>query len=118
LHADRDLGVDHSDPELDRGVMRADKEQRRREREKDRREERDRRERERDDRDYDNDGNRELLSLKRKSGHRAVDAGTEPSHDADEKLDMHHISSASEDKSSLKSMSVNLTVFKLRCTIF
>ncbi|WJX87923.1 hypothetical protein P8452_70061 [Trifolium repens] len=104
LHADRDLGVDHSDPELDRGVMRADKEQRRREREKDRREERDRRERERDDRDYDNDGNRELLSLKRKSGHRAVDAGTEPSHDADEKLDMHHISSASEDKSSLKNM--------------
>jgi paired amphipathic helix protein Sin3a len=118
LHADRDLGVDHSDPELDRGVMRADKEQRRREREKDRREERDRRERERDDRDYDNDGNRERLSLKRKSGHRAVDAGTEPSHDADEKFDMHHISSASEDKSSLKSMSVNLTVFKLRCTIF
>ncbi|GAU46092.1 hypothetical protein TSUD_135240 [Trifolium subterraneum] len=100
LHADRDLGVDHSDPELDRGVMRADKEQRRREREKDRREERDRRER--DDRDYDNDGNRERLSNKRKSGHR--DPGTEPSHDADEKLDMHPISSASEDKSSLKSM--------------
>ncbi|CAI8608395.1 unnamed protein product [Vicia faba] len=77
LHADRDLSIDHPDPELDRGVMRADKEHRRREREKDRREERDRRERDRDDRDYDND---------------------------DEKLDMRPISSASEDKSSLKSM--------------
>ncbi|CAL5196996.1 unnamed protein product [Lathyrus oleraceus] len=104
LHADRDLSVDHTDPELDRGVMRADKEQRRREREKDRREERDRRERDRDDRDYDNDGSRERLSHKRKSGHRAIDPGTELLHDADEKLDMRPISSASEDKSSLKSM--------------
>lgn len=117
MHADRDLSVDHPDPELDRGVMRADKEQRRREREKDRREERDRRERDRDDRDYDNDGNRERLSHKRKSGHRAIDPSTELLHDADEKLDMRPNSSACEDKSSLKSMSVILILFKLRCTV-
>ncbi|XP_073227098.1 paired amphipathic helix protein Sin3-like 4 isoform X1 [Cicer arietinum] len=105
LHGDRDLSVNHPDPELDRGLMRPDKEQRRREREKDRREERDRRERERDDRDYDNnDGSRERLSHKGKSGHRAIDPGTEPLHDADEKFDMHPIASACEDKSSLKSM--------------
>lgn len=107
MHADRDLSVDHPDPELDRGVMRTDKEQRRREREKDRREERDRRERERDDRDYDNDGNLERLSHKKKSVHRATDPGTaEPLHDADEKLDLLPNSSTCEDKSSLKSMSI------------
>ncbi|KEH19930.1 paired amphipathic helix protein Sin3-like 3 isoform X2 [Medicago truncatula] len=105
LHADRDLSVDHPDPELDRGVMRTDKEQRRREREKDRREERDRRERERDDRDYDNDGNLERLPHKKKSVHRATDPGTaEPLHDADEKLDLLPNSSTCEDKSSLKSL--------------
>lgn len=119
MHGDRDLSVNHPDPELDRGLMRPDKEQRRREREKDRREERDRRERERDDRDYDNnDGSRERLSHKGKSGHRAIDPGTEPLHDADEKFDMHPIASACEDKSSLKSTSITSKLTELRCKIF
>ncbi|RDX80436.1 Paired amphipathic helix protein Sin3-like 4, partial [Mucuna pruriens] len=106
LHGDRDLSaVDHPDPELDRCLIRADKDQRRRgEKEKDRREERDRRQRERDDRDYDHDGSRENLSHKRKSSCRAEDSGAEPLHDTDENFGMHPISSACDDKSSLKSM--------------
>ncbi|XP_061344448.1 paired amphipathic helix protein Sin3-like 4 isoform X2 [Gastrolobium bilobum] len=109
-HGDRDLSVDHSDPELDRGLIRADKEQQRRgEKEKDRREERDRREQGRDDRDYDHDGSRERLSHKRKSGHRVEDSGAEPLHDADENFGMR--SSACEDKSSLKSMCSQVLAF-------
>ncbi|KAK7362067.1 hypothetical protein VNO77_04167 [Canavalia gladiata] len=104
-HGDRELGADHPDPEFDRYLMRADKDQRRRgEKEKDRREERDRRELERDDRDYDHDGSRERLFQKRKSGRRAEDSSAEPLHDTDENLDVRPIPSACDDKSSLKSM--------------
>nr|KYP33215.1 Paired amphipathic helix protein Sin3 [Cajanus cajan] len=104
-HGDRDLSADHPDPELDRFFIRADKDQRRRgEKEKDRREERDRRQRERDDRDYDHDGNRENLSHKQKSGCKAEDCGAETLHDTDENFGMHPISTACEDKSSVKSM--------------
>lgn len=106
-HGDRDLSVDHPDPEFDRGLMRADKEQRRRnEKEKDRKEERDRR-------DYDHDGSRERLSHKRKFGYRAEDHGAEPSHDAGANFGMHPISFACEDKSSLKSMSILSIINKL-----
>ncbi|KAK7386922.1 hypothetical protein VNO78_27297 [Psophocarpus tetragonolobus] len=104
-HGDRDLSADHPDPEFDRCLIRADKDQRRRnEKEKDNREERDRRQRERDDRDYDHDGSRENLSHKRKSGFRAEDSGADPLHETDENFGMHPISYACEDKSSLKSM--------------
>ncbi|KAG5091420.1 hypothetical protein JHK82_050198 [Glycine max] len=87
-HGDHDLGADHPDPELDRCLIRADKDQRRRD------------EKEKDSRDYDHDG----ISHKRKSGCRAEDSGAEPLHDTDENFGMHRISYACEDKSSLKSM--------------
>ncbi|KAK7317565.1 hypothetical protein RJT34_01912 [Clitoria ternatea] len=104
LHGDRDLSADYPDPELDRCLMRVEKDQRKRgEKEKDRKEERDRRERERDDKDYDHDGSRERLSHKRKSGCRTEDSG-EPLQDTDENFGMRPISSTCEDKSSLKSM--------------
>ncbi|KAL1355185.1 paired amphipathic helix protein Sin3-like 4 isoform X2 [Arachis hypogaea] len=80
-HGDRDLSVDRPDPDNDRGLMRAEKDQRRRlEKDKERREERDRRERDRDDRDYEHDGgrDRERFSHKRKSDRRAEDSGAEP----------------------------------------
>ncbi|KAK7252329.1 hypothetical protein RIF29_36192 [Crotalaria pallida] len=86
-HGDHDLSVDRPDPDHDRGLMRAEKEQRRRlEKEKDCREERDRRVRERDDRDNEHDGgrDRERFSHKRKSDHRAEDSGADPLLDADE----------------------------------
>ena len=103
-HGDRDLSVDHPDLELDGGLMRADKGQRRRVgKEKDCQEERDRSERERDDRDYDYDGTEDRLSHKQKSGCRAEDSGAKPLHDADENFGLYPMSSACEDKSSLKS---------------
>ncbi|XP_068462786.1 paired amphipathic helix protein Sin3-like 4 isoform X2 [Phaseolus vulgaris] len=102
---DRDFSADHPDPELDRCLVKADKDQRRRdEKEKESREEKDRRQRERDDRDYDHDASRENLSHKRKSACRAEDYGAEPLHDTDENFGMHPVSYACEDKSSLKSM--------------
>lgn len=110
-HGDRDISVDHPDPELDRGLTRADKEQRRRgEKEKDYREERDRRERERGDRDFDHDVSREHLSHKQKTSCKAEISGAEPLHDADENLGMRP--NACEDKSSLKSEHVNTFGFK------
>ncbi|KAH1239232.1 Paired amphipathic helix protein Sin3-like 3 [Glycine max] len=87
-HGDRDLSADHPDPELDRCLIRADKDQRRHD------------EKEKGSRDYDHDG----ISRKRKSGIRAEDSGAEPLHDTDENFGMHPISYACEDKSSLKSM--------------
>ncbi|XP_057419362.1 paired amphipathic helix protein Sin3-like 4 isoform X2 [Lotus japonicus] len=102
-HGDRDISVDHPDPELDRGLTRAEKEQRRRgEKEKDYREERDRRERERGDRDFDHDVSREHLSHKQKTSCKAEISGAEPLHDADENFGMRP--NACEDKSSLKNM--------------
>ncbi|CAJ1939998.1 unnamed protein product [Sphenostylis stenocarpa] len=106
-HGDRDLSVDHPDPELDRCLIKVEKDQRRRgEKEKESREEKDRRQRERDDRDYDHDGSRENLSHKRKSGCMAGDSSAEPLHDTDENFGMHPVSYAHEDKSSLKSAPV------------
>lgn len=107
-HGDRDLSVDRPDLDHDRGLMRAEKEQRRRvEKENERREERDRRERERDDRDYEHDGvrDRERFTLKRKSDHRAEDSGAEPLLSADENFVLRPMSSTCDDKNSLKSMS-------------
>ncbi|KAL1317335.1 paired amphipathic helix protein Sin3-like 4 isoform X2 [Arachis ipaensis] len=88
-HGDRDLSVDRPDPDNDRGLMRAEKDQRRRlEKDKERRE--DRRERDRDDRDYEHDGgrDRERFSHKRKSDRRAEDSGAEPLLD-DENIGMY-----------------------------
>ncbi|XP_019445511.1 PREDICTED: paired amphipathic helix protein Sin3-like 4 isoform X1 [Lupinus angustifolius] len=84
---DHDLSVHCPGPDHDRGLMRAEKEQRRRlEKERDRREDRDRRERERGDRDYEHDAgqDRERFSHKWKSNHMAEDFGAEPLLDADE----------------------------------
>ncbi|KAL2344258.1 hypothetical protein Fmac_005543 [Flemingia macrophylla] len=104
-HGDRDLNADHPDPEHDRFLIWTDKDQRRRgEKEKDRREDRDRRQREIDERNYDHDGSKENLSNKQKSGCKAEDCGAEPLHDTDENFGMLPISSACEDKSSMKSM--------------
>jgi len=101
---DRDFSADHPNPELDRCLIKADKDQRRRdEKEKESREEKDRRQRERDDRDYDHDGSRENLSHKRKSACRTEDSGAGPLHDTDENFGAHPVSYACEDKSSLKS---------------
>lgn len=105
-HGDRDPSVDRPDPDHDRGLLRADKEQRRRvEKEKDRGEDRDRRERERDDRDYEHDGgrDRERLSHKRKSDRKADESGAEPLLDADQNFGMRPMSSTCDDKNSLKS---------------
>ncbi|WVZ22204.1 hypothetical protein V8G54_000748 [Vigna mungo] len=102
---DHEFRADYPDPEHDRGLIKADKDQRRRgEKEKESREEKDRRQRERDDKDYDHDGSRENLSHKRKSACRAEDSGIEPMHDTDENYGMHPVSYACDDKSSLKSM--------------
>ena len=104
-HGDRDLSVDCPDPELDGGLMSADKEQRRHvEKEKDRRQERDR---ERDDRDYNYDATQDRLSHKQKSGRRAEGAGAERLHDADGNFGVPPLSFACEDKSSLESKFVN-----------
>ncbi|XVE84974.1 hypothetical protein DITRI_Ditri17bG0054700 [Diplodiscus trichospermus] len=62
-HADRDLSVEHPDPDHDRVMMKAEKEQRRRgENGRDKREDRDRRDQEQDDRDFENDSNRDFNS--------------------------------------------------------
>ncbi|CAL0311940.1 unnamed protein product [Lupinus luteus] len=86
-NGNHDLSVHCPGPDHDRGLMRAEKEQRRRlEKEKDRREDRGRRERERGDRDYEHDAgqDRERFSHKWKSNHMAEDFGAEPLLDADE----------------------------------
>ncbi|KAF7809233.1 paired amphipathic helix protein Sin3-like 4 isoform X1 [Senna tora] len=109
---DHDLSVDPPDPDNDRVLTKAEKEQRRRvEKEKDLREERDRREREQDDRNYGHDGSRDFSMQrflhKRKSGRRTEDAGAEPLHqagDSDENFSMRPMSSTCDDKSSVKSM--------------
>lgn len=60
-HADRDLNVEHPDPDHDRVMMKGEKEQRRLgEKERDKSEDRDRRDREQDDRDFENDGSRDF----------------------------------------------------------
>ncbi|KAE9613429.1 putative transcription regulator Others family [Lupinus albus] len=103
-HGDRDPNVDRSDLDHDRGLMRAEKEQRRRvEKENDRREERDKRERV--DRDYEHDPgrDRERFSHKRRSDHRDEDSGAEPLLAADEIFGLHPMSSTYDDKNSLKS---------------
>lgn len=66
-HADRDLGVDHPDPEHDRKRRRCEKE-------KDRKEDRDRRDRERDEKDLEHDS-RDLDNgqRRRKPSSRRVD---------------------------------------------
>ncbi|KAL1355186.1 paired amphipathic helix protein Sin3-like 4 isoform X1 [Arachis hypogaea] len=105
-HGDRDLSVDRPDPDNDRGLMRAEKDQRRRlEKDKERREERDRRERDRDDRDYEHDGgrDRERFSHKRKSDRRAEDSGAEPLLD-DEHIGMRPMPSTCDERNTLKSM--------------
>ncbi|TKY58570.1 Paired amphipathic helix protein Sin3 4 [Spatholobus suberectus] len=96
-HGDRDLSADHPDPELDRCLIKADKDQRSGVKEKDCREERDRKQQKRDDRDCDHDGSREGLSRKRKSGCRAEDSGAEPFHDTAENFGMQPMSCACED---------------------
>ncbi|XLS93399.1 hypothetical protein HN51_069407 [Arachis hypogaea] len=103
-HGDRDLSVDRPDPDNDRGLMRAEKDQRRRlEKDKERRE--DRRERDRDDRDYEHDGgrDRERFSHKRKSDRRAEDSGAEPLLD-DENIGMRPMPSTCDERNTLKSM--------------
>ncbi|XP_015965288.1 paired amphipathic helix protein Sin3-like 4 isoform X1 [Arachis duranensis] len=105
-HGDRDLSVDRPDPDNDRGLMRAEKDQRRRlEKDKECREERDRRERDRDDRDYEHDGgrDRERFSHKRKSDRRAEDSGAEPLLD-DEHIGMRPMPSTCDERNTLKSM--------------
>ncbi|KAK7307170.1 hypothetical protein VNO77_39994 [Canavalia gladiata] len=106
-HGDCDPGVDRPDPDHDRGLLRAEKEQRRRvEKEKERREDRDKREQERDDRDYEHDGGRdkERFLHKRKSDRKAEDSGAEPLLDADENFGTRPMTSTCDEKNSLKSM--------------
>ncbi|KAI9111373.1 hypothetical protein K1719_017063 [Acacia pycnantha] len=104
-HGDRDLSVDRSDPDHDRVMIKAEKEQRRRaEKDKEVKEEKDRRDPERDDRNYEPDGS---LPPKRKSGQRTDDTGAEPLHqggDSDENLSMRPMPSTCDDKSSVKSL--------------
>lgn len=117
-HGDRDLSVDRPDPDHERGLMRAEKDQRRHvEKEKEHREERDRRERERDDRDYDHGGgrDRERFSHKRKSDRRAEDSGAEPVLDADENIGTRPMSSTCDDRNTLKSEYV-VNTFDLEST--
>ncbi|XP_059648928.1 paired amphipathic helix protein Sin3-like 4 isoform X2 [Cornus florida] len=104
-HADRDISVDRLDPDHDKALLRADKEQRRRiEKEKERRDDRDRRERERDDRDYDHDG-MQRISHKRKSARRIEDSDQlHQSGDGGENFGIRPGSSSYDDKMALKSM--------------
>ncbi|XP_014501052.1 paired amphipathic helix protein Sin3-like 4 isoform X3 [Vigna radiata var. radiata] len=99
-HGDRDPSVDRPDPDQDRGLLRIEKERRRAEKEKERREDRDKREREKDDRDYEHD--RERFPHKR--NRKVEDSGAEPLLDADENFGMRPMSTACDDKNSLKSM--------------
>lgn len=98
-HGDRDPSVDRPDPDQDRGLLRIEKERRRAEKEKERREDRDKREREKDDRDYEHD--RERFPHKR--NRKVEDSGAEPLLDADENFGMRPMSTACDDKNSLKS---------------
>lgn len=108
-HTDRDLSVDRPDPDLDRAVMRLDKEQRKRgEKEKERRDDRERRDR--DDRDFEHDGNRDSsmhrYPHKRKSARRVEDSAAEQLHqggEGDENFGIRPISSSYDDKNSAKS---------------
>uniref|UniRef100_A0A5B6ZFS1 Putative paired amphipathic helix protein Sin3-like 4 isoform X2 n=1 Tax=Davidia involucrata TaxID=16924 RepID=A0A5B6ZFS1_DAVIN len=101
--ADRDLSVDRPDPDHDKAVMRADKEQRRRgEKEKERREDKDRRERERDYRDFEHD-----LSHKRKFARRIEDSVADQLLQGGEgtgNFVMRPASSSYDDKNALKSV--------------
>lgn len=111
-HGDRDLSVDRPDPDHDRSLMKADKEQRRRgEKEKERREDRERRERERDDRDFEHDVSRDFnlqrYPHKRKSARRVEDSAGEQIHqggDGDENFGLRPISSSYDDKNSAKNI--------------
>lgn len=110
-HGDHDLSVDRPDPDNDRVLIKAEKEQRRRvEKEKDLREERERREREQDDRNYGVDGSRDFnmqrFQNKRKPSGKTEDSSAEPLHqagDSDENFSLRPASSTCDDKSSVKS---------------
>ncbi|GAV75319.1 PAH domain-containing protein/Sin3_corepress domain-containing protein [Cephalotus follicularis] len=109
-HVDRDLSADHPDPDHDRALMKADKEQwRRGEKEKERREDRDRRERDREERDFEHDGNRDYnvqrFPHKRKSARRLEDSAADhQSGDGDENFGIRPVSSSYEDKNAAKSI--------------
>lgn len=110
-HGDRDLSVDRPDPDHDRSLMKAEKEQRRRgEKEKERREDRDRRDRERDDRDFEHvvsrDFNMQRYPHKRKSTRRVEDSAGEQMQqggDGDENFGLRPISSSYDERNSAKS---------------
>ncbi|XVE75149.1 hypothetical protein DITRI_Ditri12bG0072300 [Diplodiscus trichospermus] len=103
LHSEPDLSVERPDPDLDRVMMKSEKEQRRRgEKERDKREDKDRREREQDDRDFENDGSRDfnMRFLHKRNGkpaRRGEDSGFE-------QLQQVGDSSAYDDKNAMKSV--------------
>ncbi|KAM1303484.1 hypothetical protein ACFX2F_021293 [Malus domestica] len=107
-YADHDLSVDRPDPDHDKALMKADKEQRRRgEKEKERREDRERRER--DDRDFDHDGSRDLnmqrFPHKQKSARRTEDTEQlQPGGEGHENFAANLISFSYDDKNYAKSM--------------
>lgn len=112
-HADRDLGVDHPDPEHDRKRRRCEKE-------KDRKEDRDRRDRERDDKDLEHDS-RDLDNGQRRrkpSSRRVDDSVGELLHqggDSAENFGMYNISASSfDDKNALKSKSSSIFFLAIR----
>ncbi|KAE9597058.1 putative transcription regulator Others family [Lupinus albus] len=105
-HCDRDLSVDRPDLDHEKGLAKAEKDQRRRvEKENDRREGRDWRERESDDRDnwHYHSRDREQFSRKQKSDHRDEDSGAEPLLGANENFGLRPMPSTFDVTNSLKS---------------
>ncbi|XP_022727048.1 paired amphipathic helix protein Sin3-like 4 isoform X5 [Durio zibethinus] len=102
-HDGHDLGAEHPDPDHDRVMMKAEKEQRRHgEKERDKREDRDRRDREHDDQDFENDGSRDFnmrFPHKRsgKPAHRGEDSIVEQFHQVGD-------GPAYDDKNAMKSV--------------
>ncbi|XP_016649515.1 PREDICTED: paired amphipathic helix protein Sin3-like 4 isoform X2 [Prunus mume] len=107
-----DYDDDCPDPDRDRALMKADKEQRRRgEKEKERKEDGERRDHEWDDRDFDHDGSRDFnmqpFHHKWQDSHMTEDSANEQVHpgaQGDENFAEHFISSSYEDRNSAKSM--------------
>ncbi|CAL0311942.1 unnamed protein product [Lupinus luteus] len=103
-NGDRDPSLDRSDLDHERGLARAEKEQRRRvEKENDCRVERDKRKRIGRDYEQDPGRDRERFSHKRRSDLRAEDSGVEPFLDADKNFGLCPMSSTYDDKNSIKS---------------
>ncbi|XVF84864.1 hypothetical protein PTKIN_Ptkin17bG0073500 [Pterospermum kingtungense] len=95
-HADCDLSMECPDPDHDRVMMKAEKEQRRLGEK-----ERDRRDQEQDDRDFENDGNRDYMRFQHKQSGKPAGKGEDSSVEQLQQIGDGH---AHDDKNAMKSV--------------